>query len=622
VNRLSNGGSFRVLCSAYAANFVLSLFLACGYYAGLASDGPWDIAFRGIALVSNFALIYLPLFGLCALPFRWIGAPAAAHILNAAALFLLQTLIYTDTVIYGLFRFHFNGLVWNLIITPGSADSLKLGALTAVMALLKIVGFAALQAVLFVFLRRLERRGRLEPVLTRPRLALAGGLLILAIAADKGVYAVGDLYDLRGVTRMTKILPLYQPLVIGRSLERRFGFTVARGESLIDELPADSVMHYPLEAPAFPENGPRWNILLIVIESWRFDMLNAETTPFLDRFRAESVYFSRHYSGGNSSRFGVFSLLSGLYGNTWQAALGERRSAILIDALKGLGYRMRILSSTSLAWPEFRKTCFVRVPDAIDDRMPGDTADVRDAHLGPRFLQWAQGLQAREPYFGFFFYDSPHGPYSYPPEFERFTPALKRIDYTSRDTPDMAAMRNSFRNSIHYVDHLLAELLEECRRRGLLDSTIVLVTGDHGQEFGEAGFRGHNSAFDDYQTRVPLLVHAPFLKPATVDRLTSHVDVVPTLLDWLGCRTPPGMYSHGRDLLSPQEHSYVVSAGWDDFALITPRHTVILSMETHNAGRTEVRDPSYRELVDSRTALSEEAPALIDFSREYRKFFR
>jgi membrane-anchored protein YejM (alkaline phosphatase superfamily) len=121
---------------------------------------------------------------------------------------------------------------------------------------------------------------------------------------------------------------------------------------------------------------------------------------------------------------------------------------------------------------------------------------------------------------------------------------------------------------------------------------------------------------------VPLLIGAPFLKPGSIDHLTGHVDLAPTLLNWLGCLTAPDKYSHGRDLLSPEGRAFVVSSGWDDFALITPRRTIVLSMESYNVGRTEIRDANYREIEDTRAALKEESHNLVQFSREYRRFFQ
>src|SRR5439155_1407290 len=68
---------------------------------------------------------------------------------------------------------------------------------------------------------------------------------------------------------------------------------------------------------------------------------------------------------------------------------------------------------------------------------------------------------------------------------------------------------NRYRNAVHYADSLVGTMLDALVRRGLLDDTIVLVTGDHGEEFNEHGYWGHNGAFTPDQVHVPLVLHLP-----------------------------------------------------------------------------------------------------------------
>src|SRR5262249_18757978 len=86
--------------------------------------------------------------------------------------------------------------------------------------------------------------------------------------------------------------------------------------------------------------------------------------------------------------------------------------------------------------------------------------------------------------------------------------------------------------AVHFDDGLVGEVLDDLERRGLLQSTIIIVTSDHGMEFDEngLGFIGHGTAFSDYQLHTPMLVHWPSRPPGRVVRRTSHNDLAPTLV--------------------------------------------------------------------------------------------
>jgi uncharacterized protein len=109
------------------------------------------------------------------------------------------------------------------------------------------------------------------------------------------------------------------------------------------------------------------------------------------------------------------------------------------------------------------------------------------------------------------------------------------------------------------------------RARGLLDSTLVVITGDHGQEFNDTGknFWGHGSAFSRYQTGVPMLLYVPGQAGGVVRHLTTHFDVMPTLLrEHFGCTTPAQDFSVGRSLLDPSERHPLVISEYADFAIV------------------------------------------------------
>jgi len=133
-------------------------------------------------------------------------------------------------------------------------------------------------------------------------------------------------------------------------------------------------------------------------------------------------------------------------------------------------------------------------------------------------------------------------------------------------------MLNDYRNAVHYVDGLLGELLRRMRAAGLLENTIVVVTGDHGEEFNDNHDNTwmHGGNFTQYQTRVPLIVYEPGKPGRRVSTVTSEVDIAPTILqEALHCGWNERDYSNGFNLFGQlPERRPIVAASYIHHALI------------------------------------------------------
>ncbi len=108
-------------------------------------------------------------------------------------------------------------------------------------------------------------------------------------------------------------------------------------------------------------------------------------------------------------------------------------------------------------------------------------------------------------------------------------------------------------SEIRATDRVIGELLEAMRESGKLDRTIVVVTSDHGESFGEHGYLQHGPRVDYSVMGVPLIVWIPEGHPARssgvqIDELVRVIDIFPTVLGLVGVEAPPGL--DGRDLLA------------------------------------------------------------------------
>src|SRR3989304_4060681 len=620
----------KILYTFLLGNYILSLIIAfplLSYGPNREDFGVWIYAH--VAFLSTFA-IFMTLFWLLLWPFtRFIKSPLQIFILPPALLLVFQVLLLVDVRIYEIFRYHINGLVINTITTEGAGDSVDLGGKTITTLILILLALISLEwGGLWGLSRFFSRRKGMASsngLLKRIPLILVS-LFLTTIISDKIIFAYANFYDMTGIIRYKKLFPLYLPLFADETIEKYLGWK--KEKNPVEYRAKSSLLNYPLQGFRIEEGLKPINIVWIAIESWRFDMMNQEITPHIQEFSKNALVFENHYSGGNASRFGISSLFYGTYGTYWHQFLAERRSPVFIDVLQKLGYDFKILSSTQLSYPEFRKTAFVNLPPSvIEDSLPGRGGDERDPWIAKRFEEFLTGHDSNKPFFSFMFLDAPHAPYRYPREFTKYQPVVDEINYFEvkkayAQVDKSHPLFNRYRNSVYFSDSVVNRILSVLKERGLLDSTVVVITGDHGEEFYETGYYGHTSAFSAYQLKVPFILSIPGVKPGRITRLTSHLDVVPTMFSLMGSQIAPSLYSHGLPLQGDKEHRYVVSSGWDTFAVIDPGAAIVLSTEIYNAGTAEVRNGQYQLAKDSEPLLADRTRQLLEVTKNLSRFLK
>ena len=120
--------------------------------------------------------------------------------------------------------------------------------------------------------------------------------------------------------------------------------------------------------------------------------------------------------------------------------------------------------------------------------------------LNRKALRWLDRRDPGRPFFGFLFYDaimSRKPPPDYPVQF--------KADDDSRPEHELAI----YKTAVHFDDGLIGSVLEDLETRGLLDSTVVLITADHGEEFRESGgakLQKHGSGFTRHQLVTPMVL--------------------------------------------------------------------------------------------------------------------
>ncbi len=550
---------------------------------------------------------------------RWIGW--IEGFLGASFLAML----YTDTVIYRLLRYHVNGAVLNVLKTSGSEDAIHLGPRVWVLAVVVVSGLTVMHR--FFFSRALarawrnERAGHVSSPILRPRVLCA--LIFLPILfIEKSVWAAAQITEDEEVISACRDLPLHPRIRLARLLGRE-------EDELFhtDVLPADAQLAYPRAWPTIDPAGPRPNILLLVIDSWRRDVFTSENTPRLWEFSSQARIFDDHLSSGNGTRFAVFSMIYGLHGSYWFPVLEAQRPPVLIDVLRSLDYETRVLSAASMNFPEFRQTAWMGMEESeIEDEHGSRLSHECDRAVARKFDTWMDrrsDLADERPFFGFVLLDSPHQPYNSPPG-GPYQPAAEELDYLELAGTTDPAFRervfNRYLNALVHADDVAGDILDSLERHGQLENTIVVVTGDHGEEFLECGYWGHTSNFSPQQTEVPFLLSGPGIEPGHERRPTSHVDLPATLLEFLGA--DPATRSDwclGENLMNPPEERARVLAGWSDLGLALGEEIVRIPFDP-SEGEIEVYDRGWNLLLGTEKRLQAQRESLDTLARECTRF--
>jgi membrane-anchored protein YejM (alkaline phosphatase superfamily) len=544
------------------------------------------------ALIASYAFLFLAVVWLPVRLLRGLSGRAAA-VLAVVLAGLLQLALYGDHLLWKLYGFHLNGFVWNILTTPGGIDALGSSASTERDLVLLALGFLALQAVIY----------RVSKVLagfrwSLPRLAWVLPLFLLMTTGERLSYAAAHFYGYTPLLENAQRIPFYQPLTMRGVLERQLGWE--RPQRLeIDHARIEGALRYPQAALQQVRPAQPFNIVWLVAESWRADTLNARVMPQLHAFAARAQQFDQHFSGGNGTRIGIFSQFYSLPANLWFPVLDARLGSPLFEVLQAQDYQIRLFTSARFSYPEFDKTVFVAVPPAArveDDEGPTWQRDRRNVE---RLIDFIDQRDPARPFMSFMFFESPHANYNFPPESVIETGYLEDFSYVSTDpSREISGIHKRYVNAVHHLDGQLARVLAHLEQRQLLDNTIVIITGDHGEEFMEKGRWGHNSAFVDEQLRVPLVLSVPGQAPHRETLRTSHADLLPTILPLLGVSNPPADYGIGQSLFAVESGRLLMAGDWDQLAFLGEEFKLVLPFTSGSFTGMQFSDAADQSLAD------------------------
>lgn len=320
-----------------------------------------------------------------------------------------------------------------------------------------------------------------------------------------------------------------------------------------------------------PREASRPNLVLIVIDTLRPDRLpfhghDRDTAPFLTSLAERSLVFTRAHSTSSWTAPAMASLFTSLHPfqhGMHVASLAPDRASfevkVLPEGAPSLAESLRDVGYSTFGVVDNQNVSETPGFDRGFDRF-ASTHYESAPRVNATLSAWRDDIVASEPYFLYVHYMDPHIPYN-----ERepwYSENAAGID----PDDDFEESLARYDSEIRFVDEHVGELF---RRFGWGDDTVVVITSDHGEEFGEHGGEQHGKTLYREVVDVPLLLYAPARWPngGRIDARASLVDVAPTLLRLAG---HPGEKTHvGASLLpddgaTDADRAVFTQLIWDD----------------------------------------------------------
>lgn len=272
------------------------------------------------------------------------------------------------------------------------------------------------------------------------------------------------------------------------------------------------------------------NIVMFMAESLRGDMTTPNIMPYLNTL--EGSLYKNNFSTANGTFYSLFTILYGLFPNYYWNTIQET-DATLLSIMKKLGYEKSLYSSKSLSWNSL---------DVFLGQNDFDTYIIKDKNLtyqdDKEIIQYFKQNfnRSNKAEFHLIITNSSHYDYSVPPQKKyKFEPSTRgEYNLFSPSQSEKKEIINRYKNSIAYIDNLLQKTIHTIQKQGEWNNTIFIFFGDHGEELYEEGHIGHIGKLNYYQTSAALFIHAPNdQKSIEVHKTTSHLDIVPTILELL-----------------------------------------------------------------------------------------
>jgi phosphoglycerol transferase MdoB-like AlkP superfamily enzyme len=318
------------------------------------------------------------------------------------------------------------------------------------------------------------------------------------------------------------------------------------------------------------ENGVK-NLLFIILESAGavyFDAYGGtfNLSPNLNRYSSQALIIDQMYAHAPATNRSLVSILGSLYPYLSYKSLTQEAPDVelptISSVLKKNGYRTSFFSSADLSFQNCRQFLTHRSFDVVEDYTSincdkeffldtdykeGNGKD--DMCLADRLNAWLDE-DPKTNFFSMIWTVQGHYPYFFAQKEEDF--GVSNLSF------------NRYLNCLKHNDELLGRVMQSLEEKGLSESTLVVVVGDHGEAFGQHKQYGHGTAIYEENMKVPLYLINPVLfNGKRKNDIAGMKDLAPTALSILNIEIPE--IWQGRNILTTSSDEAFYFAPWSDY---------------------------------------------------------
>jgi glucan phosphoethanolaminetransferase (alkaline phosphatase superfamily) len=316
------------------------------------------------------------------------------------------------------------------------------------------------------------------------------------------------------------------------------------------------------------------DVFLFIFESLREDFITPKIAPYLSQFRNENVSFDLSLSSANATHLSWFSLFHSKFPFYWSSGTekAKKEGSLPIRLFKEMGYSINVYSSAQLGFYEMDERIFGEGRHLADNffmfshdgHLPACESDEKTMHKLFEEMKKEKGGRLH-----IVFLDSTHFDYSWPKETgSLFVPIQEELDYlkAAYSKAEVEGIKNRYRNAIYYLDSLFGQFLQTLQETKNSEEAVVVVTGDHGEEFYENNHIFHASTLNEAQTHVPIYYKFGRGRGISTSKkcaMTSHVDIFPTLFHYLLKEDKKLTMLHGESIFKTEKWPYAITARYN-----------------------------------------------------------
>ena len=289
------------------------------------------------------------------------------------------------------------------------------------------------------------------------------------------------------------------------------------------DAPAQRARHTPRWYDDAVAKDKSLNLLVVTIDASRADHFSAlgygrPTTPHFDALARRSQLFKRAYSAANSTVMSLLSLLSTRAPIQIEGGKANAAPIWIPELLQRQGFRTaavltnwRHFQSFDRGFDDFDTSTHLRQERSFEGFVDSTLVDKAIAFIDQedkrRFMLWTHLM-------------APHAPYERPAGAPDF----------GNEEPDL------YDSELWAADRELGRLIDHLDERGILEHTVVLVSGDHAESLGDHGVEAHDETLFDSEVHTAALLYLPNAKPRVIEQAVVHRDLITTAMNVLGAK--------------------------------------------------------------------------------------